>query len=201
MPVPAARSPHRPLLAGLLATALLGVALYFYWHYYERPVATGEPEPAPVDTLPATATDADAPVAAPSNSEPLSPQAKLLDRARQRMDDGALLEPAGDNARQYIDAAHKLAPDDPQVRAAALKLGDLIIAAARRAIASGNSDDARHWLSAAADYQINPATLDWLRQQVDALDPPAATAPVAPPAATIAPPAAAPAAAAVAEPN
>jgi hypothetical protein len=201
MPVPAARSPQRSLFTGLLAATLLGVALYFYWHYYERPSAVGEPEPAVVDTLPDTAADAGAPVAAASESEPISPQAKLLDQARQRMDDGALLEPAGDNARQYIDAAHKLAPDDPQVRAAALKLGDLIIAAARRAIAAGNSDAARHWLSAAADYHINPATLDWLRQQVDALDPPAAAAPAAPPAATSAPAAAAPAAAAVAEPN
>jgi hypothetical protein len=200
-PVPAARSPRRSLFTGLLAAALLGVALYFYWHYYERPSVAVEPEPAVVDTLPDTAADAGAPVAASSESEPISPQAKLLDQARQRMDDGALLEPAGDNARQYIDAAHKLAPDDPQVRAAALKLGELIIATARRAIAAGNSDDARHWLSAAADYQINPATLDWLRQQVDALDPPAAAAPAATPAATTAPPAAAPAAAVVAEPN
>jgi hypothetical protein len=203
-PVPAARSPRRRPLTALLVAAVLGVGLYFYWHYYERPAVASDPEPTVIDTQPAAVVVADAPAIAPIAREPVSPQAKLLDQARQRMDDGALLEPTGDNARQYIDAANKLAPDDPQVRAAALKLGDLIIAAARKAIASGNSDDARHWLGAAADYHINPATLDWLRQQVDALDPPAAAATIAPPAATTAPPAAPaapPAAAAVTEPN
>jgi hypothetical protein len=192
-PVVVARAPRRPLPAALLAATLLGVALYFYWHYYEAPPAAGAPESVVLDTLPATAADAVAPVVAPSGSEPISPLASLLDQARKRMDDGALLEPAGDNARQYVEAAHGLAPDDPQVRAAALKLGDLIIAAARKAIAAGNSDDARHWLGAATDYHINPATLDWLRQQVDALGAPAAAVPAATPTA--------PAAAAVAEPN
>jgi hypothetical protein len=189
-PFPAARSPRRRFFTALLVAAVLGVGLYFYWHYYEGPSTAIEPEPAVIDTQPATAAtvaDDSAPAIAPRVGEPISPQAKPLDQALQRMDDGALLEPAGDNAREYIDAANKLAPDDPQVRAAARRLGDLIIAAARKAIASGNSDDARHWLGAAADYHINPATIDWLRQQVDALDPPAAAAPAALPTAAAAP--------------
>src|SRR5271154_3196843 len=178
------RSPRRPLFAALLTAAVLGVGVYFYWHYYERLPIASEPEPAVIDIQPvaaATAADDIAPATAPSTSEPISPQAKLLEQARQRMDDGALLEPAGDNARQYIDAANKLAPDDPQVRAAALKLGDQIIAATRKAIAAGNSDDARHWLApaAAAAPKAPPAT---------PAAPPATT--TAPPATTTAPPAA-----------
>lgn len=196
----AARSPFPRLSPVPLVVAMLGVGLYFYWHYYEREPIAVEPEPAVIDTQPANVVEADAPAIAPIATKPISPLAKLLGQAQQRMDDGALLEPAADNARQYIDAANKLAPDDPQVRTAALKLGDLIIAAARKAIAAGNGDEARHWLGAAADYHINPVTLEWLRQQVDALDPPAAASPTAPPTATIAPPPA-PVAAPAAEPN
>lgn len=187
-PARAAHSPRRRPFGALLTAALLGVALFFYWLYYEQPSAASDSDLAAVDTQPATVAENVTPAVTPIVRETISPLAKLLDQARQRMDDGALLEPAGNNARQYIDEAHAISPDDPQVRAAAIKLGELIIVAARRAIAAGNSDDARHWLSAATDYHINPATIDRLRRQADDLDSPTPSVPAERPAATTKPP-------------
>ena len=89
--------------------------------------------------------------------------------AQKRLAAGALIEPGNDSARDYVHSAVALAPDDPDVHAVALALGDALIGKLRAAIAAGDTETAARWLQACRDYQINEATLAPLREQVDSL--------------------------------
>jgi protein TonB len=119
-----------------------------------------------------------------------------LQLARKRLASGALIEPADDSARSYVASAVALAPEDPEVRAASIALGEALIAEFRRALAAGDTAEARRWLSACGDYRINSATLNeltaQLRQAQEPVTRPAAPAveaapATAPPAATVPP--------------
>jgi TonB family protein len=89
--------------------------------------------------------------------------------AQKRLASGALLEPADDSARSYILAAVGLAPDDADVHAVALALGDALIARFRAAMAAGEADVAARWLLACRDYHVNDATLEQLSTQLTTL--------------------------------
>jgi TonB family protein len=89
--------------------------------------------------------------------------------AQKRLAAGALVEPGNDSARDYVRSAVALAPDDADVHAVALALGDALIAKLRAAIAAGDTETAARWLQAGRDYQINEATLAPLREQLDTL--------------------------------
>jgi TonB family protein len=86
--------------------------------------------------------------------------------AQKRLASGALLEPGDDSARTYIQSAVALAPDDAEVRAVAVALGDALIGRFRAAIAAGDADAAARWLQACRDYHVNEATLEQLGTQI-----------------------------------
>jgi TonB family protein len=92
-----------------------------------------------------------------------------LQLAQKRLASGALIEPGNDSARDYVNSAVALAPDDADVHAVAVALGDALIAKLRAAIAAGDTEAAARWLQAGRDYQINEATLAPLRAQLDTL--------------------------------
>jgi TonB family protein len=92
-----------------------------------------------------------------------------LQLAQKRLAAGALNEPANDSAQDYVRSAVALAPDDADVHAVAVALGDALIGKLRAAIAAGDNEAAARWLQAGRDYQINEATLAPLRAQVDTL--------------------------------
>jgi TonB family protein len=92
-----------------------------------------------------------------------------LQLAQKRLASGALIEPASDSARDYVHSAVALAPDDADVHAVAVALGDALIAKLRAAVAAGDTEAAARWLQAGRDYQINEATLAQLSTQLDTL--------------------------------
>jgi TonB family protein len=92
-----------------------------------------------------------------------------LQLAQKRLASGALIDPASDSARDYVHSAVALAPDDTDVHAVAVALGDALIARLRAAVAAGDTEAAARWLQAGRDYQINEATLAQLSAQLDTL--------------------------------
>ena len=89
-----------------------------------------------------------------------------LQLARERLASSALLDPADDSARAYLDLARALAPDDAEVRATAIALGTALIAQFRHALSAGDAAAAQRWLQACNDFKINPATLGALAAQL-----------------------------------
>jgi protein TonB len=88
-----------------------------------------------------------------------------LQLARKRLASGALIEPADDSARTYLASALAIAPEDAEVRATSIALGEALIAQFRRALAAGDAVAAQRWLAACGDYRINSATLSDLSAQ------------------------------------
>jgi hypothetical protein len=72
----------------------------------------------------------------------------IVQLAQKRLAAGALLEPGNDSARDYVRSAVGLAPDDADVHAVALALGDALIGKLRAAIAAGDAEAAARWLQA-----------------------------------------------------
>jgi len=89
--------------------------------------------------------------------------------ARKRLASGALTEPADDSARGYLEAAMPLAPDDPDVRATSIALGEAMIVQFRHAIAAGDLAESQRWFKACSDYRIGSATLSDLSSQLQKL--------------------------------
>jgi TonB family protein len=94
---------------------------------------------------------------------------EYLDRAREALERGALIEPAEDNARVDIESAHALAPDDPNVAALQEDLRTHLEAAARAALADKNPDLADKWASACQDAGADPARVAALREDAQEL--------------------------------
>jgi TonB family protein len=95
--------------------------------------------------------------------------ANYLARARDAEARGALIEPAEDNARVYLESAHAVAPDDPAVMQARGELRALLEEAARRALDSGNADQADQLATAALDAGADPARADALHEDAQQL--------------------------------
>lgn len=83
--------------------------------------------------------------------------------AEERMSSGALVEPAQDNARFFIESARALAPDDPAVRRAQTTLRDRVIAQARSALAAGDVDEGERWILTASEVGASQDDLAQLR--------------------------------------
>jgi TonB family protein len=73
----------------------------------------------------------------------------FLQQAQQRVRTGALIDPAQNNARFFIESAAALAPDQPSVRKAEHDLGRRLLAQARTNTQAGKPDDADRLLEAA----------------------------------------------------
>jgi TonB family protein len=75
----------------------------------------------------------------------------FLKQADARMRAGALLSPADNNAKLFVDAAAALAPEEANVHKAEHALAERLLAQARAAAQSGNVSDAERWAQAAGD--------------------------------------------------
>jgi periplasmic protein TonB len=95
--------------------------------------------------------------------------AVYLQLARKRLASGALIEPADDSARTYLDSALALAPDEPEVRATSLALGEALITQFRRAVTAGDAAAAQRWLAACSNFHVGSTTLNQLTAQLQQL--------------------------------
>lgn len=89
----------------------------------------------------------------------------FVHRANDRMRDGALLQPAQDNAQFYIESARALAPNDAEVKQAQRQFLERLVSEARKALTAGNADQGEQWTQAAADAGVNQDDIAALRQE------------------------------------
>jgi TonB family protein len=90
----------------------------------------------------------------------------FLRRASDRLRAGAVIEPAQNNARFFIESARALAPNQNDVRAAQRQLNDRLVSQARSAITAGNAEEAEKWISAAGDSGVSQSDITALTRDV-----------------------------------
>ena len=90
----------------------------------------------------------------------------FLRRASDRVRRGALVEPAQDNARFFIESARAIAPNNANVRQAQKQLADRIVTQARSAIAAGNLEEADRWIDSAGDSGVSRDDITALTRDV-----------------------------------
>ena len=73
--------------------------------------------------------------------------ATYLRLAASRLRSGALIEPAKDNARFYLDAARQTVPDDPALAELSRTLQKELLARAGAAASDGNAAETERWLA------------------------------------------------------
>jgi protein TonB len=73
--------------------------------------------------------------------------ATYLRLAGSRLRSGALIEPSGDNARFYLEAARQLRPDDPALLETSRALQKELLDRAAQAASAGNAADTERWLA------------------------------------------------------
>ena len=83
----------------------------------------------------------------------------FLRRANERIRAGALVEPAQNNARFFIESARAIAPNQNDVRQAQRQLTDRIISQARGAITAGNAEEAEKWIAAANESGVSQSDI------------------------------------------
>jgi TonB family protein len=103
------------------------------------------------------------------DSEQQSRADRLTDLARlaaQRLVDDKLIEPAGDNAREYLQ---QLQTEDPTLAAPLLQqLAERLLATARRELSRGTFDTSERWLKAAEDVGVNSTDVAAIRTEIEA---------------------------------
>jgi protein TonB len=90
----------------------------------------------------------------------------FLRRANDRLRAGALVEPAQNNARFFIESARAIAPNQNDVRQAQKQLTDRIVSQARSAISAGNADEAEKWIAAAGESGVSQSDITALTRDV-----------------------------------
>ena len=90
----------------------------------------------------------------------------FLRRAGDRLRAGALVEPAQNNARFFIESARAIAPNQADVKQAQKQLTDRIVAQARAAITAGNAEEADRWISAAGESGVSQNDITSLTRDV-----------------------------------
>ncbi len=73
--------------------------------------------------------------------------AAYLRLANARLSSGALIEPLGDNARFYLDAARQITPDDASLPETTRALQKQLLDRAAGAAAAGNAGETERWLA------------------------------------------------------
>src|SRR5581483_3878035 len=90
---------------------------------------------------------------------------EFLQQAQQRLRTGALIEPAQNNARFFIESAAALAPDQPAVRRAEHDLGRRLLTQARTEVQAGKPDDADRLLEAANSVGVPADEIATVRRE------------------------------------
>src|SRR6185295_14449909 len=90
----------------------------------------------------------------------------FLRRANDRLRAGALVEPAQNNARFFIESARAIAPNQNDVRVAQRTLNERIVGQARNAITAGNAEEAEKWIAAAGDSGVSQGDITSLTRDV-----------------------------------
>lgn len=93
---------------------------------------------------------------------------ELLASAAARLQRGALLEPASDNARFYLESARALAPRDPRVLRLGEQLRARLLTEARQAASRGDATATEGWLRAATEAGAAPSDASAIRDQLAA---------------------------------
>jgi TonB family protein len=91
---------------------------------------------------------------------------ELLDEAALRLQRGALLEPASDNARFYLESARTLAPRDARLARLSEQLRNRLLTEARQSVGRGDASAVERWLRAAQDVGAEPAEITAIRTQL-----------------------------------
>ncbi len=91
----------------------------------------------------------------------------LLADAQENMDNGRLISPAGNNARDNILDARKLDPTDPSIAQAQRALSNRLIEAARRAAEQNQMDQAQALLAAARQLGFAGADLSAIERSLN----------------------------------
>jgi hypothetical protein len=183
---PRASSPLRTPVTG---AALLLILLSLGW-WYLKPSTAPPPalvtspavrsaiavpgEPVVDDPLASEVAARTAAMIAQANALPpvaaATPPGPFLQLARARLASRDLIEPERDSALFYVEAAQALAPDDPEVDATALALGEALVAQTRAALNAGDAQAARRWLHACTEYRVNPNTIVELAARLQQLE-------------------------------
>ncbi|HTD10513.1 MAG TPA: TonB family protein [Steroidobacteraceae bacterium] len=89
---------------------------------------------------------------------------QFLQRGRDALEHGQLIEPTEQNARFYIESALALAPEDATVQRARQDLLARLLAEGGQALAAGNPDTTDYWAAAAGDAGADQAQVASLRE-------------------------------------
>jgi TonB family protein len=90
--------------------------------------------------------------------------AQFLQRGRDALEHGQLIEPTEQNARFYIESARALAPEDATVQRAQQDLLTRLLAEGSQALAAGNPDMTDYWAAAASDAGADQSQVASLRE-------------------------------------
>lgn len=92
--------------------------------------------------------------------------ATYLRLANSRLRSGALIEPAQDNARFYLEAARQVVPDDPAVAEIERTLQKELLTRAGAAASAGNAADTERWLANADSAGATRADIAAVRRSL-----------------------------------
>ncbi|HKU16595.1 MAG TPA: TonB family protein [Steroidobacteraceae bacterium] len=120
------------------------------------------PEDAPADTQ-APAAQAEAPAEAPATTGPNASELAAIARLRGR---GILLEPPGSNAYEQLLALRERYPDSEELRTEQQQLAFAFLERTRTALAAGDVDTARTFLSRADTLVPNMSATKALQAQL-----------------------------------
>ncbi len=87
----------------------------------------------------------------------------FLNRAREALTTGAVLQPPEANARFFIESARALAPNNTAVQQARAELATRLVTEAHQSVAAGNVDAADTWTAAAAEAGADATEVEGLR--------------------------------------
>lgn len=133
-----------------------------------RALSPGEPRLASLES----ALAAERSRATAGRPQEKQPDARLIDylgRARDALARGALISPAEDNARLYVESAHAISPDDPAVLDAQSELRARLESAAHQALESADPDAAEKLAVAAGELGADPARVSALHEDAQQL--------------------------------
>ncbi len=88
----------------------------------------------------------------------------LLRLAQERLNKGAIIEPANDNANFYVSSARTLSPRDPATQRISQALQDRVLQEARASAGRGESATTEKWLNYARQNGAAPAEVDAVRR-------------------------------------